>query len=304
MTASSPIPNFFIVGAPKSGTSALFKHLGRHPQVFAPRLKEPMFFGSDLEFLNCRRPTLDEYLAHFADARDVERVGEASTTYLYSRLAPTEIREFNPDARIIVMLRDPVTVMHAWHGESVVKGVEPIRDFSAALDAEQRRRAGYDLPNRRGMRQGLYYRDIVDYGSHVSRYFDTFGRERVHVILFDDWAAATAKAFSATLAFLEIDPSFAPDLGVVNPSRRVRYHGLHDLVTEPPVFLLDAIRAGVPARARSALRYELLKLNTRTAPRDPMPPSLRESLRAELAPGIERLAEVIGRDLSAWTATR
>lgn len=297
----SRIPNFFIVGAPKSGTSALFEHLGRHPDVFAPHLKEPMFFGSDLRFLGCRPPTVDEYLALFAGAGNVLRVGEASTSYLYSRLAPTEIREFNPDARIIIMLRDPVAVMHAFHGENVVKGVEPIRDFSAALDAETRRREGHDLPNRRGLREALYYRHIVDYATHVSRYFKTFGRERVRVIFFEDWVAATAQAFEETLAFLEIDPSFAPELGVVNPSRRVRNHRLHDLVTEPPVRLRGAARTALPARVRSALRYELLKLNTRTAAREPIDPALRVRLRAELTPGVEQLAAIVGRDLSAWT---
>ena len=301
MSTRVPIPDFFIVGAPKSGTSALFQHLGGHPQVFTPARKEPLFFGSDLEFLNCHRMTLDEYLAQFAAAGDATRSGEASTTYLYSRLAPMEILEFNPDARVIIMLRDPVAVMHAWHGEVVVRGAEPIRDFSAALDTEERRRAGYELPNRRGLRQGLYYRHIVQYADHVSRYFEVFGRERVHVILFEDWAAATARAFEETLRFLEIDPSFAPELGVVNPSSRVRYHRLHDLITEPPRVLRAAGRAAVPARVRRAIRYELLDLNIRTAAREPIDPTLREDLRAELTPEIERLAKVIDRDLSAWT---
>ena len=296
------MPNFFIVGAPKSGTSALFEHLSGHPEVFVPRLKEPLFFGSDLNFLNCRPPSPDEYAALFAEAGNVPRIGEASTTYLYSSRAPTEIRESSPDARIIIMLRDPVQVMHAWHGENVAKGLEPIRDFSDALDAEERRRAGFDLPRRRGLREAFYYRHIVDYATHVSRYFTVFGRERVRVILFEDWAGATAEAFEGTLEFLGIDPSFSPELSVVNPSRRVRYHHVHDLITEPPAPFQRAAGALLPTRVRRGLRYELLRLNTRIAPRTPMPSSLREALRAELAPGVERLASLINRDLSAWMA--
>ncbi|HKP21715.1 MAG TPA: sulfotransferase domain-containing protein [Thermoleophilaceae bacterium] len=303
MTTRPAVPNFFIVGAPKSGTSALFEHLSGHPEVFVPRLKEPMYFGSDLRFLNCRPPTADEYLALFADAENAVRVGEASTTYLYSRLAAAEIKKFNPDARIIIMLRDPVAVMHAWHGENLVKGVEPIRNFAFALEAEGRRRAGHDLPkNRRGLREGLYYRDIVEYDAHVRRYFEIFGPERVHVILFEDWAAATADAFEATLAFLEIDQSFKPSLGVVNPSRLIRSHRVHDLIADPPARLGRATRAVVPLRVRRAARYELLRLNTRTAQRAPIDPALKQRLRAELTPGIERLAALIDRDLSRWTA--
>jgi hypothetical protein len=298
---TSPIPDFFIVGAPKSGTSALFEHLGRHPQVFVPRMKEPMFFGSDLQFLNCRRPTIEEYLAHFADAGAALRIGDGSTTYLYSRLAPAEIREFNRDARIIIMLRDPVAVMHAWHGETVAKGNEPIHDFSAALEAEKRRRMGRDLPNRRGLREGLYYRHIVDFADHVERYFETFGRERVHVIVFDDWVSATPEVYRETLQFLEIDPSFLPALEVVNPSKRVRSHRFHDLVTEPPFPLQRGIRALLPARLRGAMRYYLLKANTRAAPREAADPALMAELRSEFAPQIERLSALIERDLSAWT---
>lgn len=295
-------PEFFIVGAPKAGTSALFEHLGQHPRVFFPRLKEPMYFGSDLEFLNCSRRTLEDYRALFADADHAARIGEASTTYLYSQRAPAEIRDFNPQARIIIMLRDPVAVMHAWHGECLATGVEPIRDFRAALEAEQRRRAGRDLPNRRGVRQALYYREIVRFADHVSRYLDTFGRERVHVILFEDWVSATSEVCRQTLEFLEVDPPFVPDLGVVNPSKRVRSHRLHDLVAQPPSAVERTARFLLPARLRRGLRHELLRLNRHAAPREPMDPALAAELRAELAPGIQRLASLIGRDLNTWTA--
>jgi hypothetical protein len=295
-------PDFFIVGAPKAGTTALFAHLAQHPRVFIPRVKEPMYFGSDLEFLNCSRRTLENYLALFAEAGDAARIGDASTTYLYSRRAPAEILDFNPQARIIIMLRDPVAVMHAWHGEILANGAEPIRDFRAALEAEHRRRAGRDLPSRRCMRQGLYYREIVRFADHVGRYLDTFGRERVHLILFEDWVSAPSEVCTQTLEFLEVDPPFVPDLGVVNPSKRVRSHRLHDLVAEPPSAVGRTARAILPPRLRHGLRHELLRLNRHAAPREPMDPALVAELRAELAPGIRRLASLIGRDLSAWTA--
>ena len=262
-----------------------------------------MYFGSDLELLNCSRRTLADYLELFAGAPDdVLRIGEASTTYLYSRLAPGEIRAFNPDARIIIMLRDPVAVMHAWHGENLANGVEPIRDFAAALAAEERRRAGRDLPNRRGIRQALYYRDIVDFAAHVGRYVEVFGTRRVHVILFDDWVADAPAVCRQALGFLGVDPPAVPDLGVVNPSKRVRSHRAHDFVAEPPAAVQRAARTLLPPRLRRGLRHELLRLNRHAAPRDPMDAELAAKLRAELAPGVRRLATLIDRDLSAWTA--
>jgi hypothetical protein len=284
----TPIPDFFIAGAPRTGTTALFEHLRRHPQIFVPRRKETGFFGADP--LNPCRMSLDEYVALFADAGNAVRVGEVSTTYLYSRTAASKIREFNPEARIIIPLRDPVTVMHAVHGLAVWTGFEPIHNFSAALEAQERERTGQDPPIRREL---PYYRDIVDFADHVGRYFDTFGRERVHVIVFDDWVAETPRAYREMLEFLEVDPSFVPELGVVNPNRRVRNQHLHDLVVRRYAF--------VPARVRPRIRNLLIRLTTREAPREPLDPAVDARLRAELVPEIERLGKLIGRDLSAWT---
>jgi hypothetical protein len=281
------IPDFFIAGAPRTGTTALFEHLRRHPQIFVPRRKETMFFGADI--LNDRRMSLDEYVALFADAGDVVRVGEVSTTYLFSRTAASEIREFNPEARIIIPLRDPITVMQAVHSLLVWTGFEPIHNFAAALEAQERERTGQDPPTRR---QLPYYRDMVDFADHVDRYFDTFGRERVHVVVFDDWVADTPRVYRQTLEFLEVDPSFVPNLEVVNPNRRVRSERLHDLVVRRYAF--------VPARVRPRMRNLLITLTTREAPREPLDPALLASLRVEFAPKIERLAKLIDRDLSAW----
>jgi len=302
MAASPPRPDFFIVGAPKAGTTALFHYLGQHPDVFVPRVKEPMFFGSDLEFLNSRRRSFEDYLSLFGDAGGARRIGEASTTYLYSEAAPTEIRSFNPGARIIIVLRNPIDVMHAWHGECVVRGVEPIHDFARALEAEPLRRRGEGLPGRRVLRQGLYYRWIVDFACHVSRYLRVFGPSRVHVEVFDDFVADPARCWQRTLAFLELDGSFAPDFTVVNESRRVRSRRLHDFAAEPPALVRAAARASMPERARRGLQYRVLQANTRAAPREPMPAALRASLAAELAPRVAAVGDLLGRDLSAWVA--
>src|SRR5579872_3244504 len=96
-------PDFFIVGAPRCGTTAMFDYLGKHPEIFGAALKEPHFFGSDIAYP--RRPTLERYLSYFVGANGEKRVGEASTSYLFSKLAAAEIKEFSPSSRIIIMLR-------------------------------------------------------------------------------------------------------------------------------------------------------------------------------------------------------
>jgi len=293
-------PDFFIVGAPKAATSALWAHLRAHPQIFMPELKEPQFFGFDQEHLGHARRTLQEYLGLFGPAGGAERVGEASTNYLHSRTAAAEIAAFQPNASIVVMLRDPVAIMHAYHETQVAWGFEPIHDFAEALEAEQDRRRGRRLPPRSGIRENLYYRQVADLPRHVRRYFDTFGRERVHVVLFDDWCADAAAVYRQVLSFLGVDPGFRPELEPVNENRRVRSRRFHAFVLEPPPAISAAARAVIPAAMRSRWRHLLLRAATRTAPRIGLEPELLWALRQEFAPKIDELAALVDRDLSAW----
>lgn len=186
------------------------------------RRKEPHFWGRDLVgsrpwFVRDR----EQYRALFAPARKEKRVGEASVFYLFSRLAAEEIRRWKPSARIIVMLRNPVDMMHSLHAQFVGFGNEDILDFEAALAAEEDRKEG-----RRRQRfprypvQVLHYREVARYAPQVSRYLDAFGRERVHVILYDDLERDPARVFRRTCMFLGVDPSFAPEFRVVNSNCR------------------------------------------------------------------------------------
>ena len=293
-------PDFFIVGAFKAGTTALYEYLRAHPQVFMPFHKEPMHFGSDLD-ARYARMTRDEYLALFADARTDQRVGEASPWYLYSTTAASEIHEFNPAAQIIVMLRNPVDVMHAQHAQLLFNHREDLADFEAALAAEPDRRAGRRIPAGALRREALFYRHSVRFAEQLQRYFDVFGRERVHVIVFDDFRDRTADAYAGVLRFLGVNESFRPDFDVRNPNRRVRSAALQRAVFRPP----GPLRRLVPWLRRfplvHRLRDALVNANSAPEARARMDPGLRERLTAELAPEVEALGRLIGRDLSAWT---
>jgi hypothetical protein len=295
------MPDFFIVGAFKCGTTALYEYLRQHPQVFMPFHKEPLFFGDDLT-RRYGRMTRDQYLALFRDARPGQRVGEASAWYLYSRTAAREIAEFAPGAQIIVMLRNPVDVMYAQHSQLLFNVEEDIADFVEALEAEPARRRGERLPPGPLRVENLYYRDSVRFAEQVERYFEAFGRERVHVIVYDDFRDRTAETYRGVLEFLGVDPDFAPDFQVRNPNKRVRFPRLQRLVYQPPGPLLRA----VPWLRRFPLvhvaREALLRLNSSAARRPPMDPELRARLLEELTPDVERLGILIGRDLSAWYA--
>lgn len=290
-------PDLFVVGAPKCGTTAMTRYLDGHPQIFMAARKDLHHFGSDLDFRR-PRPTLEQYLAHFDPAGDALRVGDSSVWYLYSRRAAEEIRAFSPDARILVMLRDPVEVMYALWAQLRLNGLgdEDIDDFAEALRAEPDRARGLRIPPTTPLPSALLYRRAVTFSEQVQRYHDTFGPDRVKVVLQDDLRADTAAVFRDVLAFLEVDPHVTADLREVNTSKAVRSEAVRHLLRATPDSLKNLLPASLRQRARATLR----RVNSRHQRRAPMELALRRDLCRELRPEVDRLAEVIGRDLSAW----
>lgn len=292
-------PDFFIVGAPKCGTTAMYSYLRQHPEIFMPFVKEPHFFGADLSS-RYGRYSRDQYLALFADALPSQRVGEASTWYLYSKVAAREIREFAPGAQIIIMLRNPVDVMHAQHSQLLYNRQENIPDFAQALAAEAERTLGRRLPPGPIRRENLLYREMAHFAEQVERYLAVFGRDRVHVVLFDDLRRDAAASYRATLRFLGVNEDFRPPLERVNVNKRVRLGWLQRFIYAPPA----PLRGAIPFIRRFAfahrLRSAILTLNATRAPRTQLPAELRGQLQAEFADEIEQLGRLISRDLSAW----
>ncbi|HEX6654951.1 MAG TPA: sulfotransferase [Candidatus Limnocylindria bacterium] len=293
-------PDFFIVGAFKAGTTSLYAYLRQHPQIFMPFHKEPMYFGRDLD-PRYRRMTEAEYLHLFDDARPGQRVGEASPWYLYSSTAAGEIKEFAPEAQIIVTVRDPVEVMAAQHSQLLFNQREDLTDFSSALAAEPDRRAGRRIPAGALRREALLYRDSVRFADQLRRYFDVFGRDRVHVIVFDDLRADAAHVVRETFAFLGVEPNVEVDTSARNPNRRARSGALQRLIFRPP----GPLRRVVPWLRRFPLAHRLrdavIDANSEPATRQSMDPELRRRLASELAPEVADLGQLIGRDLSAWS---
>jgi Sulfotransferase domain len=292
-------PDFFIVGAPKCGTTAMAEYLRQHPQIFMPMAKELHYFGSDLAYFR-RRPTPEEYMACFADAAEARRVGEASVGYLYSEHAPAEILAFSPQASVIVMLRDPLDAIPARHAQRLFVGEEDIEDLEAALAAEPERELGRRVPPACDIPYALRYVWTSRYASHVERYFEAFGRERVHVILYDELRDDTAAAYRETLRFLGCDPNFVPQFPVVNARKRARSRTFQRLIRTPPQPIRSFGFRLLSRPARVRLRRFLYRYNSQPIKPQPMPPELRARLRDELRPDVERLGRVLQRDLSHW----
>ena len=298
-------PNFFLVGAPRCATTAMHTWLGEHPEVFLPR-KEIHYFGSDLTH---RRAEIShsEYLSFFQGASVEQRVvGEAAAWYLLSEKACEEIQDVSPDARILIQLRRPDQMLYSLHQQLLYAGEEDLETFSEALAAEVDRQAGLRIPN--SLHLGFYapplecllYREVAAFGTQVTRYIDTFGRDRVHVVFFEDLVAHPEKTYAEVCRFLGVDAGFQPDFEVLNAGRDVRFLRLRDG--------LNALRwgwlRGVAPPSLRALGAHLFsaisELNTRVEPRVGLDSELARGLIADLSGEIDLLEACLERDLSAW----
>lgn len=294
-------PNFFIVGAPKAGTTALYLYLKQHPSVFLPEpaMKEPHYFAPELRHPTFVR-TAEEYAAIFEPGRGRARLGEASVFYLFSKEAANRIHEFDPAARIIIMLRDPVDMIYALHNEHFTNGIEKYRSFDDALAAEERRMSGEERVGAGLSPEFFFYRAIGTYSSQVQRYRRLFPPEQIHYVFFEDFVADTAREYRRTLEFLHVDTSFQPAFPRVNESRKVRSRTVQRLLLARPKILQKAARCLSPARLRHGLLNLAFRYNSPIARRSLLAVEIREQLRAQFGSDLRELEKLTGRDLARW----
>jgi GrpB-like predicted nucleotidyltransferase (UPF0157 family) len=280
-------PNFFIVGAPRCGTASMYAYLKQHPEIHVSVDKEPHFFGSDLTPQPGTIREEDLYLQLFAGAGDRPRLGEASVWYLSSQRAPFEIRAFAPAAKIIILLRDPPQMAYSLHSLYTRTGNEDLPGFDAALAAEPERRRGNRIPPGAYFPEGLLYTDAARYAAKVERYFEVFGRENVHCVLFDDFVRDTAAVYRRTLEFLGVDPRFEAELDPRRAGQQIRMMAVRQLRQLPPELM-------------RRIRFKEMKQHD-YSPRCPLPADLAARLRELFADDVARLGALLGRDLGDWT---
>jgi hypothetical protein len=252
-----PLPTFVIAGAQKSGTTSLTEALRQHPEIAFSRRKELHFF--DRHFAR----GLEWYEAQFDPQPHHRQVGEATPAYMYDAVARERLAATLPDARIVVILRNPVdrAYSHYWHKRRL--GDEPLETFEEAIAAEPERRARQEVRKR----IGFAYVDRGHYAPQIESLIAGHGRERVHVMLLDDLVRDREATLRELLTFLDVDPSPASTLEV---------------------------------RKRNSYRVTTAEGTTAAVDYTPMSEQTRAELTDHFAASNQRLAEILERDLGDW----
>ncbi len=299
-------PNLFIVGQPKSGTTALHQFLGQHPEIYMSSIKEPHFFCSDFHLESDRAygkqrffdfRSESAYLQLFNKAKNVKIAGESSTNYLYSQVAAEKIHNFNPDAKIIIILREPAKYLYSLHSHYVKFTEENEPDFLTALSLESKRREEEEfLSSRVTSPSYLYYSQRIQYYQQVKRYCDRFDPKQIKVIIFEEFKSANETIFKEVLEFLEVDSSFSPEYAAVNVNKEVKFKSINSLINNP---LVKSISKNLLSQEfNEFVRDNIVeKFLWHQAPKAKMPAAIQAQLREQYRPEAVKISELLALDL-------
>lgn len=299
-------PNFFIVGAPKCGTTALSEYLRDHPNVYISEPKEPHYFTFDFEQYRVTK-TWAEYSNLFSQCTaEHTAIGEGSVFYLCSTVALNKIKEYNPQAKIIVMLRNPVDMIYSFHSQLVFTADESEKNFEQAWKLQETRRQGKQIPSQCREAAFLQYADMGKLGEQVEKLQAVFPPEQVKIILFEDFVKSTKDIYDQVLEFLAVPNDERKEFIRINENKSHKMGAVGNLTAKPPALITN-----VALKARDMLGIDELgildkirALNTKVAAREPLSDHLRAEMIQEFTPDIQKLAQLLNRDLSHWLTAK
>jgi hypothetical protein len=301
------LPDFFLIGAPKAGTTALHAALVAHPQLYLSPVKEPKYFlcdGSPPRRSDQRGPgdahsaqewvwRRDRYEKLFDAAPPGTMRGESTPFYLYDLAAQKRIRRTVPDAKLIAVVRDPVDRAHSNWMHLWSDGLEPIGEFAAACRAEEARIAA-------GYAPFWHYKALGRYGEQLEHLYSLFPREQVLLLRYHQLVDEPSTTLDAVCAFLGVEPGVAREARPENVRRFVR-------PSRRAAAIASAVRAGaalgsrVPPQVwRQASRPLVAALQRGGAARPTLSVTDRREVLAALTDDIRRLEALTGESFQAW----
>ncbi len=296
-------PNLFIVGEAKCGTTALHYFLSQHPEIYMSELKEPNYFNKDFHkkakklkrkagFLKLK--TDKDYLKLFKSAKNEKIIGEATPDYLMSEEAAKRIAEFNPNAKIIAMFREPVSYLYSLHSQLVFNLAEPEKDFLKALALEKERKKGRHLPKSVAVPDVLFYSERAKFAEHLKRFYKYFKKSQIKVIIFEEFIADNKKTYKEVLEFLGVDKGFIPEFKIVNANKELRIGSLKKLAN---AMSLPGITAKLPKPLRKLLALIFDKLTYKNKKRKKLDEEAKKILMKRYKKEVLRLSKLLNKDL-------
>jgi hypothetical protein len=296
-------PSFFIVGAPRCGTTSLSRALKEHPRISFSKPKET-------HYLLLVPPVLSEQelralyvsLHHQELGPQHQAIGDGSVSYLYAPEAIRQALRFDPRARFVVMVRNPLDMLPSYHARMVYTLDENVADFAKAWALQSRRAASQDIPRRCRDPRLLQYGEVGRLGAHIERLFEVAGRDRCLAIVFDDFASEPGAVYRQVLDFVGVENDGRTKFRHKADNRGFASPWLQQFVMNPPpwaVRLVDVANGAMIGRMKR-VRRRLKHLNTLRRERPELQDGMRRTLRDHFADDVRKLSALLERDLSHW----
>jgi hypothetical protein len=272
-------------------------------------IKEPNFFSRDFrdESDNFHKKKLyfpyrteNQYLKLYKKCTNEKIAGEASATYLCSKIAAQEICHFNSASKIIMMLREPVEFLHSFHSAARFALGEHLEDFKTAMSAEKDRRDGRGLSKRVITPAWLFYSEFIKYTEQIQRFRSYFDQEQIKIIIFVDFKINTPGIYKEILGFLNVDPNFSPDFDILNPNKQLRWPLFKKYTLDSPYFR-KTLRLLFSDDTYAGLKNFYKNKMVKYEPRQALDEEFKLELMHKCKPEVEKLSDFLKKDLvSLW----
>lgn len=294
------MPTFLIIGAARSGTTALYLYLKKHPDVFMSENKETNFFAFENEQLDCAGPGADyinnstthlrDYQAQFAGVSTESAIGEASPLYLYSEQAPGRIHKHLPGVKLIAILRNPVEQAFSHYLYARRQMLEPLDDFAAALKAQGERKEARWQPL-------FQYSQFPKYHQQMERYYKVFPASQLKIFTYEEFEENPQSVLTDIFSFIGVDSGFISDLGYrPNTGGVPKNRMVQDILMRP--YLVTRLAGSLIPKAMKRRIRDAVSDRNLEKPR--FPADAKELLITELREDILKLQDLLQRDLSGW----
>lgn len=290
------LPNFVVIGAPKSGTTSLFFYMKQHKNVYLPVRKELHYFSypdlvkqaegpGDRNTLENLCSDRSAYEAHYADVRDQTVVGDVSPSYLYFSQAADRIKNEIGDVKIMALLRNPLEKSFSQYSHLKRDGRETLSFYDALMKGEQRAEADWS--------DFWRYAESSLYTDKLKHYLSVFSEDRVKIMLYDDLVADPDKFMLEVFTFLGIDPSVKTDTSTIyNRSGKPKSKHIAEFFAKPNS-VKSLVKKIVPEQFRITVRLKILDMNT--AGKGTMDEPSKKYLKEYFAKDVDALESLLGR---------